>query len=426
MRIAFVTQPWDIAFSGEGGGGSIPILSYQMALRLVEQGHQIDIFARQADGQPAQETDEHGITFHRIPLSFDDLLQKPIKVYDRQIRFRDRKRPAFATNLYYRRYGIAVGRKLRVINPDVIHIHNFSQFVPLFKQFAKNAKLVLHMHCEWLSQLDPSLIKKRLKDTDLILGCSDFITQETAQKYPEYANRCKTLFNGVNIDSLPKSLPEKKSQTILYVGRLSPEKGVHTLIEAFKIVAKRFPEVRLDLAGAGGSAPFEFLVALSDDPRVRALDRFYGSGLIKSDLGGYVAYLKNLVPPDLTNRISFLGFVQHHNLEAHYRNADILVNPSLSEAFGMSLVEAMAQGTPVIASKIGGMLDIVVDGETGVLVAPDDPDALATGIIQLLQNDALRAAMGARGQALVQQQFSWEIVTDSLLASYRANLTDCV
>ncbi len=418
MRIAFITQPWDIAAPGTGGQSSIPILSYRMARKLRARGHAVTIFARLGDGQTMREREETGIEFVRIPLKKEDMRAKPLKFYDRLARGRDPKRPAFASEWYYRGYAAQIATVMQVHPPDVIHIHNFSQFVPLFRRKFPRAKIVLHMHCEWLNQLSPALLERRLAQTDLILGCSDFITGAAQTSFPQFSARCATVFNGVELNPLAADTPSDPRE-ILYVGRISPEKGIHVLLAAFERVAAELPDAKLTLAGAPGSAPYEFLVALSDDPHVRALARFYGGNWLKSDLGGYMATLRAQITPSLAARISFLGFVPHTDLPALYRRAAVLVNPSLSEAFGMSLIESLAVGTSVVASRVGGMPNIISDGETGVLVSPDDPASLASGIIRLLKDDVLRAEMGARGRALVAERFSWDAVTESLLAAYR-------
>lgn len=423
MRIAFITQPWDIATPGTGGHSSIPILSYRMALKLRARGHVVSIFARVGDGQPVQEREETGIEFIRIPLKKEDMLAKPLKFYDRLARGHNPKRPAFASERYYRGYAAQIATAMQSHPPDVVHIHNFSQFVPLFRARFPRAKIVLHMHCEWLNQLSPTLLERRLAQTDLILGCSDFITGEAQTCFPQFSARCATVFNGVDVLPLATGTPSDPRE-ILYVGRISPEKGIHVLLAAFERVAAELPDAKLTLAGAPNSAPYEFLVALSDNPHVRALARFYGGNWLKSDLSGYMAILRAQIPPPLAARISFLGFVPHANLPELYRRAAVLVNPSLSEAFGMSLIEALVVGTPVVATRVGGMPNIISDGETGVLVSPDNPTALANGIIRLLKDDSLRMQMGVRGRTLVAEQFSWDAVTDSLLAAYRTIVGD--
>lgn len=101
--------------------------------------------------------------------------------------------------------------------------------------------------------------------------------------------------------------------------------------------------------------------------------------------------------------VEFRGFV--HNLKEILNELDILVVPSLQESFGMAAVEAMAMELPVIASKVGGLPEVVKDGETGILVPPADPQSLANAIKFLINNPATRFEMGQRGKERVNQKF---------------------
>jgi glycosyltransferase involved in cell wall biosynthesis len=91
----------------------------------------------------------------------------------------------------------------------------------------------------------------------------------------------------------------------------------------------------------------------------------------------------------------------------------------VSETFGISVVEAMACGLPVVAARVGGMLETVVDGETGLLVDPEQPAALADALVSLLQDAERSRRMGASGRARAAARFSWGARADKLLATYR-------
>jgi glycosyltransferase involved in cell wall biosynthesis len=97
----------------------------------------------------------------------------------------------------------------------------------------------------------------------------------------------------------------------------------------------------------------------------------------------------------------------------------LLLNPSFSESFGMSLIEAMACGIPVVATRVGGMTGIVADGETGLVVEPGDVPALAEATSVLLADDSRRREMGAAARRRALELFSWERVTEALDALYR-------
>jgi glycosyltransferase involved in cell wall biosynthesis len=121
----------------------------------------------------------------------------------------------------------------------------------------------------------------------------------------------------------------------------------------------------------------------------------------------------------LTNRLRFLGSLPHGDLVARYQSASLVVNPSFSESFGISIVEGMASAVPVIGTRIGGMQETIVDGETGLLVDADRPDDLALAMARILESPAESRRMGLRGRERVVQTFSWAARARRLLDVYR-------
>ena len=153
---------------------------------------------------------------------------------------------------------------------------------------------------------------------------------------------------------------------MLYAGRLSPEKGVLELVEAAR-------GMNLVVAGDGPLRP-------------------------------RVPEARGFVPPD--------------ELERLYARAALVACPSRREGFGVACLEAMAHGRPVVATAVGGLLDLVVDGETGLLVPTRDPAALRTALERLLADRQLRRRLGDAGRARARRLFSWDSVTDATVAAY--------
>ncbi len=175
---------------------------------------------------------------------------------------------------------------------------------------------------------------------------------------------------------------------VLFVGRLASNKGLLDLAAAFATVARSDPELELVLVGADGGWA----------TRLEARTRELG----------------------IADRVRTVGFVADEALLARaYRDAELLVLPSEYEAFGLVLLEAMTQGTPVVASRIGGIPEIVTDGATGLLVPPRDPVALAAAIGRLRGDPELRRRLGDAGRTTVVPRFAWETVADRLVALYR-------
>ncbi len=114
-----------------------------------------------------------------------------------------------------------------------------------------------------------------------------------------------------------------------------------------------------------------------------------------------------------------IGFVPPHDLGSYYERAAIVVCPSHREGYGVVAREAMAHGRPVVASAVGGLLDAVEDGVTGLLVPPRDPRALRAAIERLLADADLRRRLGETARAAAGEQFSWPVATDATVAAYR-------
>jgi glycosyltransferase involved in cell wall biosynthesis len=252
--------------------------------------------------------------------------------------------------------------------------------------------------------------------SDTVGGCSEYITRKIAARFPEYRERCVTLTNAAN--PIEPGESSRGTDSVLFVGRISPEKGIHTLVDAFHLVLKEFPHARLDLVGGIGSAPLGFLVGLSDDPKVAALRRFYDSA-VATDKDPYLVHLERAAGSELGKRIVFHGHVDHDRTAAAYSSATVLTNPSLSESFGMSLVEAMMHEVPVVATRVGGKPYIVDHGETGLLVDAEDSAGLAEAICTVLRDRVKAREMGEAGRKRALERFSWDRTAATLLEQLR-------
>lgn len=398
MRIAFVTQPGQSVLPALG---SIEIVTEHVARRLAHH-HSVTILASASPQQHQRREVREGITYSFVPHTGAKLLRLVRPLW----RLRDPRKPSFASIFFPLGYWIGVAVRARRERADVIWIFNYSQGVPLIRLFNRKATVILNMRCGWLSQLDHRMIERRLARLDLVVGCSDAITEAIAYRFPQFADCCATAYNGADVDVLSKvpvaRTGKENTIRILYVGRISPEKGVHVLLEAFATVCRRDPRVTLTLVGGDWVVPRYMLVGLAEDEETRALARFYP--------GDYSQALRASPSAEVAARITRTGNVLHAETVEHYRQSDIFVFPSIWEAFGNPVVEAMAAGLPVVATRVGGIVEIVEDGLTGFLVPPADPDALAQGILSLVEDRTLRERMGAAGRGRAARLFSYEAV----------------
>ena len=418
MKIAFVTQPFDIV-APSTQLGSIPIIAYQIARRLVSS-NEIVIYGIQGRHQQSEESDDLGIQYKRISVEVENWLLKPLNVYDRISPFHNPKRPSFSSYLHHLGYALQVGWNIKKQNCDIVHIFNFSQFAPVIHSVAPEVKIVLHMQCEWLTQLDQKMIEKRLQYIDLILGCSDFITNKIRNRFPRFADHCETVYNGVDLDDFGdlKGSERNGNDKILFVGRVSPEKGVHVLLDAFHEVAAQHPQAQLDIVGSHGVVPFEYVVKVSDDEDVISLASFYSGKVKKRD--HYADHLNNQLSSAEWERVNMVGGVPHSSVVNHYREADVFAFTSVwDEPFGIPMVEAMASGLPVVAANGGAVPEIVEDGKTGIWVERGNSTELAHAVLRLLDDENLRKSMGKAGRQRVGELFSWSLTAAKLLNYYQ-------
>jgi glycosyltransferase involved in cell wall biosynthesis len=127
----------------------------------------------------------------------------------------------------------------------------------------------------------------------------------------------------------------------------------------------------------------------------------------------------------LVDKVHFLGFVSTERLAGLYQACDLYVHPAIfddandTEGLGVSLVEALANRCPVVASNVGGIVDVIKDTVTGLLVPEKDEAALATAILRVLEDPGLARRLGEKGREFVELHFDWERITDETECLYR-------
>lgn len=184
---------------------------------------------------------------------------------------------------------------------------------------------------------------------------------------------------------------------ILFVGRIEPLKGIDTLLRAISLIAPEMPcwQDELSVIIIGGAPGAGQAQVNAEMARLKAL---------RAQLG-------------IEDLVTFLGAKDQDTLGYYYASSEMVVMPSHYESFGMVALEAMACGTPVVASKVGGLAFNVQDGETGFLVPDGDAEALAEKIRLLLKDRDLRAKLGRQAIAWA-QRYGWTVVADQITDLY--------
>ncbi len=280
---------------------------------------------------------------------------------------------------------IRLARLMKRHRIDVIHTHlSTASLLGAFAAKLAGKRSVAHVH-----GLNTATC---FKYSDLIIAVSEKVKEHlVAQGIRE--NKIRVVHNGVNLLRFqPTDTREAKAklgydpdEPLLGVfGRLSSEKGQRTAVEAMFLIAKGNPSPSL----SHGERGFE-------DAHLAIV----GDGKDRSDLEASVDAL------GIRESVTFIGFMQ--DVREMMSACDVVIVPSSrGEGFGLVAVEAMALRKPVVASAQGGLPEIVVPDETGLLVPPNDPQALAEAVCRLLSDPDLARAMGAKGRARVEERFA--------------------
>jgi glycosyltransferase involved in cell wall biosynthesis len=429
VKIAFVNQPIDTILPPYQS--SVGACTYGLACALTKSCEVVVYGTRHRNhGWPA-DFEERNVHFRFFPAPLTDRLVAEAK--NKYSKLVPSSAPASSSDWLFRAFGRQVAVDLRLQSCDVIHVQHCSQYLPIIRDLNPGAKIVLQLHAEWFSQNRPAILKKRLRDIDLLTTVSDYITEKTRRQFPAIADRCQTMYNAVDAAEFSRDNHRTESRSrekrLLYAGALSPHKGIHVLLDAFCSVVKEYPEVRLDIVGSPSNYPLAENFELRERTLVESIyplyrydwfSRFKAKlALGPADAGTYLAYLKQRLSQEARSRVAFHGFVPRQRLIELYYEADVFAfAPIWDEGFGIPPVEAMAAGVPVVASRSGAIPETVKDNETGFLTCKNDPASLAAGILKLLCDDALREKMGRAARARVHENFVWDRVAEKTYACY--------
>lgn len=372
-------------------GGAVEHWVHEVTVRMARAGQRLTIFSRPAgsDSHVESNIEYRGIPWTRSERWFRDL--KDRVTWRNPLRY-----VAKFQNVWS--YGRRAMRELRDF--DVVYLHNEPNLL-LFLERRAAQKVVLHMHNDHLtSKLFRAMYRRALAKVDLILCVSDYIRQQAVAAFPEHASRFKVVLNATDpsvfkpyADAARRAVAdavafESGTQYLLYVGRLVPIKGVHVLIDAFRVLRQRNAQVRLIITGSS------FFEGASRTP--------------------YERRLMELAAP-VKDAIVFTGYLPHEKLKYLYSAVDAVVVPSVwQEPFGLVVLEAMAAGKCVVASAVGGIPEIITDQRNGVLVPSDNPERLAAAMSQVLSDSTLRNRIETAARDTVLSNFTWERLVGEL------------
>lgn len=313
-------------------------------------------------------------------IGFVELTQKPKKV--------------FVKLLGTLRMIFKIRWLLHRIRPDLVHIHFLYNHPVVFAFKGVRNLIISTWGADIVVDNPPETIRRRLYKTFLlkqaraVTASSHFLAEATAG-YTDPGKKIEIIPFGVDPGMFTQS---KKSQGdgvgLSFIKRLEPKYGPEFLIRALPMIVQKHPKVRVLIVGGG-----------SLEPDLRQL---------ASRLG-------------VSDKVDFVGPVPHSEVPHYLRLTDILVMPSIyhSETLGVVAIEAMAMGIPVVASRVGGVPEVVGDGTTGFLVPPGAPQEISKAVLNLIEDPALRKQMGENGARRAAEGFDWHRNASDMAKIYR-------
>jgi glycosyltransferase involved in cell wall biosynthesis len=410
LKIALIHQPWSVIEPPVTSADSIALWSDEVARRLTSDCD-ITCYSRHWGNQPRIQT-VNGIEYRHMSVSIDRWVKGGFEKFD-EWGLRPKSRPFYASSLCYRQFIHGVLKDLKRLAPHIVHVQNFSQFVPMIRDVLPDTEIILHMHAEWLAQIDRDWMMPRIGEADSVIFCSNFFAQQTRDAWPQYAGRCRVVYNGATLKEFEGTGVERTGpKRLLFVGRVSPDKGVHVLVQAFKQVLEKHPTTELKIVGPFATLPKSFCLSMSNEPLMQDLARFYDSP--------YVEQLKEMLTPEMAKQTEITGPISRADLVDQFKRCSVLVLPSIyPEGFGIPIVEAAACRAPAVCARRGGMPEVVEQNKTGIIVESGNVDALAAALIRLLDDESLRQQMGNAAYERVVNNFTWDRIAASLLSEYR-------
>lgn len=373
MKIAIIV--W--AFPPKWLGGA-EIATYNIARALVQMGHEVHIITSLDKGLPC-ESAEAGFYIHRVKV-----IHKPI--------------------LFALSFSMPAFLAVKKIGPDIVHAQAIPMglYALLIKKLVKIPYLVyshseLHLSKTLKARILKTIVSKlALRNANAVIALTNNMEEDISRVYdgsilviPNGVDLNR--FDNLNRDSIRKKLGyETNERVVLYLGNLRPEKGVKYLVESMDMIPQ---------------AKRPRLLIVGDGSEKRELERTTQ----RLGLGKY---------------INFAGKVPSQSVPEYMIASDVFVLPSLSEGFPLVILEAMAAGLPIVATRVCGIPEIIENGKNGLLVEPGYPKEIAEKILLLLESKELTAQIFKNNREKA-KQYSWEAVCHHLEAVY-SQVTDKV
>ncbi|MBC5785605.1 glycosyltransferase [Ramlibacter sp. USB13] len=395
LRICFLSQEYPPAQCGGIGNWT-----HELAVGLAAAGHEISVVTKGAE-HPTVDYEE-GVWVHRIVPHWQPQRTEPALPDLPQV-IKD-----YAYTAYDEVMRIHVRRGLDVVSTPIWDLEGAACIadgsIPTVLSLHSTFKLVLPTKKEWLdnpeykaAHVDKIIAGEAwaLQKAHRILANSTAIVRDIEQAYGLQIprNRYRVVPHGIHRVPLPSAAPRRDVVRLLFVGRFELRKGVDLLLDALPALMQSHPQLEATLAGDH---------AINYDGKQALKDRFLAAH------GG----------APWIGRVRFPGVVSQQDLHALYADCDIFAGPSRYESFGLVFLEAMRYGKACVGARIGGIQEVVDDGDTGLLFEAGNAADLQEKLSQLLASPALRERLGRRALEAFEERFTTEAMAGSVAASY--------
>ncbi|RYX83090.1 glycosyltransferase family 1 protein [bacterium] len=361
---------WTDSFPPYIGGVEVLAAQYVRAMRA--KGYEFVIVTRYEGDELVSRDDFEGVPLYRLNVRAALSSRSPLQL------------------LQLRR---AISEVAREFAPDLLHIYHVGMGAMLFDGL-RNIPRLLTLHSPIAAEhlVPNSALSTLLESVDYVACCSRSVAQDLWELAPTFRGRSSAISNTLEMPDLQPTPISFEPPRLLALGRLVEAKGFDVAIEAFAALKPRFPSLQMTIAGNG--------------PAFDDLNRLVESKGLQDSIAmpGWVA------PEEVPKLIS-----------AH----TLTVMPSrIREAFGLVALQAAQMARPVVASRLGGIPEVVEDGVSGALVEPDDVEGFGTAIESLLREPEKAAEMGIRARERALTRFTWPVhvaAYDELMQQLTAN-----
>jgi glycosyltransferase involved in cell wall biosynthesis len=347
--------------------GGVEVLSAHLFEHLRQRGHEVLVITSGVNTRPVSQYYDNGITIHKLELGaamlsgqLRDIARVQMEVNDAVLGFQ----------------------------PDVLQLNATkpSNFFFLRRGKLRDIPRVLTLHSP-LSALATAGLQNRLAvEADVVVAVSQSIADDAIKFMPSLERKLIVIRNALPHPSLQPSPLPTRPVNFLCFGRVAEEKGMDVAIEALAILYAQGMTANLVIAGGG--------------PHRKALEQ-----LVRDRA--------------LQERVHFRGWVRPADIPATINDSTAVLMPSRwKEPFGLAALQAAQMGRPVIASRLGGLQEVVAHGETGLLVAPDNAAALASAMADLMRNTGMAREMGSNARLRAERTFDFNVLVTSYEKAY--------